>query len=612
MLTASLFAHEEMRIGVRAYNGKEAAIKKWGETVNALNKEIHDHNITVVPIVTFKDMEKAVEEQTIDFILTNPTEYVAFEVRDNVRRITTLINHAEEGGLTQFSSIIFTKADRDDINFLQDTKGKSILGLKKQAFGAWQMAHKEFLDNGIDPFEDLDVKFNLASTQQEIVYAVLNGKADLGTVRTGVMERLIKDGKILTSEIKVINVKVDKFPLLHSTSLYPEWAFASLPHVPLELTNKVAIALLQIKPDDEAALQGGYTGWTTPLEYTVVSDILKQLKVFPYENHGKITLELVWQEYKYTLLLLSLGVLSLMIYNAHVNSLNERLERKGKKLKETNVELEKATLELSKFSKELEKRVTDEVAENMQKDRLVYQQSKMASMGEMIGNIAHQWRQPIAIISMWANNIIADIDMGNIENEQLRKYANSINAQTQHLSQTIDDFRNFFAPNKEKKTFTLKNSIDKTMSLLTASFKTHSIELIENIEEIEITALENELTQGILNIIKNAKDILVTLPRESRKLIFVNVYKQGNRAIIEIKDSGGGIPENIIDKVFEPYFTTKHKSQGTGIGLYMTESIITKHLHGEISVENSEYDYEGKHYKGAVFAISLPTSEEKG
>jgi len=138
-----------------------------------------------------------------------------------------------------------------------------------------------------------------------------------------------------------------------------------------------------------------------------------------------------------------------------------------------------------------------------------------------------------------------------------------------------------------------------------ASFKTHNIEVIENIQKIEITALENELMQAILNIVKNAKDILITMPQEKRRLIFINIYKQNKNIVIEIKDNGGGIPKDIIDKVFEPYFTTKHKSQGTGIGLYMTESIITKHLHGEVNVENIEYVYEDKKYVGALFKIVL-------
>jgi signal transduction histidine kinase len=254
---------------------------------------------------------------------------------------------------------------------------------------------------------------------------------------------------------------------------------------------------------------------------------------------------------------------------------------------------------ISKTARDIEK-------EMIEKEQILFQQSKMASMGEMIGNIAHQWRQPIAIISMWANNIIADIDMDTIENENLKKYAKNINEQTNHLSKTIDDFRNFFIPNKEKTIFTITNSIENTMKLLSASFKTHNIEVIKDIKDIEIKALENELTQAILNIIKNAKDILVTLPNEKRKLLFINIYKDGKNAMVEIKDNGGGVSKNIINKIFEPYFTTKHKSQGTGIGLYMTETIITKHLNGEVTVTNVKFNYEDDEYIGASFLLKIP------
>ncbi|QOY54236.1 transporter substrate-binding domain-containing protein [Candidatus Sulfurimonas marisnigri] len=309
-----------------------------------------------------------------------------------------------------------------------------------------------------------------------------------------------------------------------------------------------------------------------------------------------------WNIVIYVIIISSIIVLLLIYRQYLLYKSNKNLETI---VQERTNDLEDSKETLKKINATLEYKIKKEVEENQQKDRVLFQQSKMASMGEMIGNIAHQWRQPISIISMWANNIIADIDMGDVENQELRKYAVNINEQTQHLSQTIDDFRNFFIPNKNPNTFTLKDSIDKTMSLLAASLKTHNIEVIKNIEDIEITALENEFTQALLNIIKNAKDILVTLPEDKRKLILIDIYKKDNIAIIEIKDSGGGVPENTIDKVFEPYFTTKHKSQGTGVGLYMTESIVTKHLSGEISVSNEEFKYANEHYKGAKFTIKL-------
>ncbi len=248
--------------------------------------------------------------------------------------------------------------------------------------------------------------------------------------------------------------------------------------------------------------------------------------------------------------------------------------------------------------------------EAIEKERILFQQSKLASMGELLSNIAHQWRQPIAIISMWANNIIVDLDMDEVDNENLRKYTNNINNQTHHLSQTLDDFRNFFAPNKEKTTFELKDIIDNMINLLMVSFDTNNIEVIKNIQDIQTTILENELKQALLNILKNAKDIVSTLPKESKKLIFINIYTIKTEVIIEIIDNGGGIPEDIMEKIFEPYFTTKHKSMGTGIGLYMTQSIITKQLHSEIFVENVEYKHEDISYTGAKFTIKLPMSSE--
>jgi len=264
------------------------------------------------------------------------------------------------------------------------------------------------------------------------------------------------------------------------------------------------------------------------------------------------------------------------------------------------------THELIDINKQLELKVKKAIEENSLIETRLHQSEKLAAMGEMIGNIAHQWRQPIAIISMWANNIIADVDIDEVDNKTLKNYAQKINEQTKHLSQTIDDFRNFFSPNKESITFILENSIDKTINLLSASFQTHNIKIIKDIKYIEIFAVENELTQVVLNLFKNSKDILITLPREEKKLIFINGYQENNNVILEIIDNGGGVDNKIIDKIFEPYFTTKDKSQGTGIGLYMAQSIIVRDFSGTLFIENVDYIYEDKNYSGAKFIIKIP------
>ena len=239
-------------------------------------------------------------------------------------------------------------------------------------------------------------------------------------------------------------------------------------------------------------------------------------------------------------------------------------------------------------------------------ERLLFQQSKMAAMGEMIGNIAHQWRQPLSAISISSANMRASVELEEeITNDDIINFSKNIEHQCQYLSRTIDDFKNFFAPNRKKSEFSIQHSIDKTMGLVAASLKTHEIEVIEDIEDIKIKALENELTQAILNIIKNAKDILLML-EDKKRLIFIKAYKKDKIAFLDIIDSGGGVPKEIINKVFEPYFTTKDKNRGTGIGLYMTQSIVTRHLNGKIYVENVEYEHEGEQYKGAKFTIEIP------
>jgi len=268
------------------------------------------------------------------------------------------------------------------------------------------------------------------------------------------------------------------------------------------------------------------------------------------------------------------------------------------------------THELININKELEKKIEVAIEKNSIIESRLHQAEKLASMGEMIGNIAHQWRQPISVISMWANNIIADIDMDEVDNKNLKEYAQKINEQTKYLSQTIDDFRNFFSPNKESRLFLLKDSIDKTLNLLSGSLNAHNIKLIIDVKDIEIFLLENELTQVILNILKNAKDVLVTLPKDKKRLLFINGYEDDKNVVIEIIDSAGGVPTNILDKIFEPYFTTKYKSQGTGIGLYMAQSIITRNFFGSLVVENITYNYENHHYKGAKFIIKIPMEKD--
>lgn len=240
------------------------------------------------------------------------------------------------------------------------------------------------------------------------------------------------------------------------------------------------------------------------------------------------------------------------------------------------------------------------------KNKLFEEQSKLAAMGEMIGNIAHQWRQPLSVITTISSNIKLRSEYDQLEDYDIESDMNIIMQQAQYLSKTIDDFRNFIRNTKDVHKLSLKNTIEKTLSILHSAMINNAITIITDLkDDIEIEGYENELIQSFINIINNAKDAIKENVKNDEKLIFIDTKKEDSSLIITIKDNGGGIPDNIIHRIFEPYFTTKNKTVGTGIGLSMTYKMITERHNASIDVYNEEYIYNNKNYKGACFKITF-------
>lgn len=254
------------------------------------------------------------------------------------------------------------------------------------------------------------------------------------------------------------------------------------------------------------------------------------------------------------------------------------------------------------YKKEIDKYIK----ENTQQQHILSQQSKMAAMGEMLGNIAHQWRQPLSVITTVATGMKLQKEFNTLDDKTFNESIENITNSAQYLSNTIDDFRNFFKTDKEENYFNISNTFEKVFKLIKISFKNHEIKFIKKIDNFEIFGLENEFIQALINILNNSKDALIEKPNP--RLIFINAYKNENKIIIKIKDNAGGIDEKIIDKVCEPYFTTKHQSQGTGIGLFMTEEIIVKHMKGILDIKNVEIVYKDSRYKGLETTILFENS----
>ena len=246
------------------------------------------------------------------------------------------------------------------------------------------------------------------------------------------------------------------------------------------------------------------------------------------------------------------------------------------------------------------------VTKNISDMKFIEEQSKLVSMGEMIGNIAHQWRQPLSIISTASTGVLFQKEYGLLTDKVLIDSMNSINNSAQYLSKTIDDFRNFIKNDKTEEITSIKDAIAFTINLTEASLKNNYINLIVNCEaDMTIHAIKNELVQCFLNIINNAKDALITDAKEENRYIIIETKQIEDDLELSIKDSAGGIPDEIIGRIFEPYFTTKHKSLGTGIGLSIVNKILRDKYCANVTVYNESFTYNDCVYYGACFKITF-------
>ena len=295
-------------------------------------------------------------------------------------------------------------------------------------------------------------------------------------------------------------------------------------------------------------------------------------------------------------------ILSILIINNFKqlhNSLEEKVSEKTKELQELN--------------NYLEIKISKEVTQNRKKDIIMFQQARFASLGEMLNNIAHQWRQPLGSITMIIQSFQTKMLLGKLTQNFMDEKVQDALLLANNMSNTLDDFKNFFSPNKIKSEFYIKDCIEQSIELSKYLLNQENIEVKLFIrKDIKINSFYNELSHVFLNIISNSKDALCSNVHKNDRIIKIIVSKYKNYLTINMLDNGGGIPNEILPKIFEPYYTTKYKSAGTGIGLYMTKQIIEKHMDGVISCKNVSHKIKDKRvFNCSLFTIKIPISNEK-
>jgi signal transduction histidine kinase len=288
-----------------------------------------------------------------------------------------------------------------------------------------------------------------------------------------------------------------------------------------------------------------------------------------------------------------------LIHEATLTLDNLKEGKFGNRLKEEGKSKELNTLKnvMNEVIDSLENKIKEEITQRTNQEKLMMQQSKLAAMGEMIGNIAHQWRQPISEINAVLMEVETITKYSKLNKEHLLESIKICNQVTEHMSMTISDFQNFFKPSKKKEDFSVLSACKKALSIINASLNNNKIKLIFDVQDDNIiNGYSSEFSHAILNIISNAKDVLVSRKIKDPK-IKISIKVGRKFTVIKISDNAGGIKLEDIDIIFEPYFTTKHAKQGTGIGLYMTKMIIENNMQGFVNVKNIE--------NGALFTIKI-------
>lgn len=359
-LTAGLAAAQAsntIRIGVLAKRGSEITLSRWSATADYLSERIPAYRFVITPL-DFQQISNAVVAGNIDFVLANPAIYVTFEKQYGISRIATLKNLIGGNSYSQFGGVIFARADLAGFSTLADIRDRHLSAVDKTSLGGFQMAWREMLHAGIDPYRDT-ASLDFAGTHDAVVYAVLRGDADIGTVRTDTLERMALENKIQLADIQVLPHGGEEhvFDLLHSTRLYPEWPIARLRHTPQALAESVAQALLSMPADSRAATASHSAGWTIPMNYQAIHQLLADLQLPPYEPKPISITEFILQHW----LLVSLVAGGFIVTSAFSIALSRKnliLTETGKKLQlardQLELRVEERTRELLDKEKELE------------------------------------------------------------------------------------------------------------------------------------------------------------------------------------------------------------------------------------------------------------------
>lgn len=567
-----------VRVGVLAKRGPERCLEKWGPTAEHLTAEISGYSFAIKPL-GHDEVGLAVKRGEVDFILTNPSSYVELERLYGASRIVTLKNLYRGRPYTIYAAAIFRRADRDDIQELDDLKGRAFMAVDEESFGGWQMAWRELKKHGIDPRRDFsDLRFG--GTHDAVVMAVQEGEADAGTVRADTFERMAMEGKVRLEGFHLVHEQRganDDLPCEHSTEIYPEWPLAKAVHTSDELAEKVAVALEGIPQNSSVARAARCAGWTIPHNYESVHECLRELRIKPYQDYGRLTGGAVVRRY-WPWLAAAVGLLVIAgVVSFHMTRLNRKLRQA-----------------LSQYCNELTERKRTE--ESLRKsEQLRAESEKLAAVGRLAAGVAHEINNPLTGVLTFSHLVREKEDL----DEQAKEDLDMIIHETTRVSEIVQGLLEFARERPAvKEPLDVNDVVRLTIQLLGNQEAFHDVIVKGELEERlpRVDADMNQIQQVLVNLSLNACEAM-----HDGGTLTISTSVQNGKVSVAVADTGCGIAREHLDQIFEPFFTTKPVGKGTGLGLSVSYGIMRQHG-GTLRVQ-SEVG------KGTVFTMVLPSME---
>ena len=574
-------------IGVLAFRGSEAALKRWSATVEYLGRSVDGYDFELLPL-SLADMKEAVSAEKLDFVLTNTGNYVDLEARYGITRIATLRTPSTVRAGNVFGAVIFTRADRTDIQTLEDLKGKSFMAVERNGFGGFQVAWRELEKHGIDPFDDFSSLTFTGFPQDQSAFAVLEGKVDAATFRTNTLEIMQAEGSINIRDFRILNPqKFTGFPFAVSTRLYPEWPFARMKATAQDLAQKVAIALLSMPAKSPAALKGRYGGWTVPLDYQPVHELFRELRIGPYEDIGRITFTDILKQYGHWMILVAALIIITVVWATWIEVL---VNRRTKELSDTNLELERQINERIRAEEEAHHRR----AELAHVDRL-------NTMGEMASGFAHELNQPLAAIINFARGCMRRINKQQCDDQMILDTLDQVTRQATRAGEVIKHIRTFVRKEEPERTMANINDVIKeALAFLKDDTARKGIQIVQKLEpDLPPVMIDHiQVEQVILDLFRNAIEAMEEYSSGPAKLDILTQRSEKGEIIVTVIDNGPGFTSD-QDTMFDPFVTTK--TNGLGLGLSISRSIVEAHG-GRLQVSANQDN-------GAALTFTLPIME---